>query len=153
MIMKLCEIRFGMEVLFGEAVAAVAAFVRTVPGSNVPFSWFCERMTACYRGRSPLMLLLLVLDDTERVVGHLLAFIEDHYGSLVAYCYQAHLLPISDAADRTAIIREGLDRYESWARQNGCAILAMATARSERAMARRFGFQKRFTIMVRRVGD
>jgi len=151
--MKLCEVTWGMEARFGEALAAVSAFVRMVPGSNVPFSWFAERMTACYRGRSPLMLLLLVLDDREGVVGHLLAFIEDHYGSLVAYCYQAHLQAVGDAADRGAIVLEGLDRYEAWARQNGCMTLAMATTRSERAMGRRFGFQKRFTIMTRQLGD
>jgi hypothetical protein len=144
---KLVEVRGSNEILLGRALHAIAAFCERVAGSNVSFSWLAERTVTCYRTHSPLMLLLVVLDDREAVVGHCLAFAEDHYGVLVGFCYQAHLGPGGSGTDRRAIVREGRARLIGWAQEVGCKKLRAATQRNPDAFARLFGLHKVLNLM------
>ena len=133
--------------LFVTALDRVATFAVSTPGCTIPVEFFTSSVSKLYADRSPLMCLLLVLDDDGLAHGHCLALVEQNYGRLLGWVYQTKLDNTIPAGDRLRLIREGTAILLSWARENHCAALAMATARSVPAMARRFGFAPVHTLM------
>ena len=145
--MKIVEVQFGNESLLVRVLAEVETFCRTTPGANIPAWWFLAKIMDAYFKQDHSMLLLAVLDDAERVIGHFLGFVENHYSVKVAFCYQGHLLPMGDAADRRAIIRDALDRWTAWGKANGCTVRRAGTVRHLGAFRRLFQVRPILTIV------
>jgi hypothetical protein len=145
--MKIVEVRFQHEALLIKALAEVETFCRTTPGSNIPVWWFLAKIMDCYFKQDGSMLFFVVLDDAEKIVGHFLGFIENHYGTKVAFCYQGHLFPDGDSADRRAIVRESLERWNAWGKANDCTVRRAGTIRNLAAFERLFRVKSILTIV------
>ena len=145
--MKLVEVRFGQEALLVRVLAEVERFCRTTPGSTIPSWWYLAKIMDSYFKQDNSMLLFAVLDETEQIVGHFLGFIENHYSTKVAFCYQGHLAPAGDSPDRHAIVQESLDRWTAWGKANGCSARRAGTIRDLGAFGRLFKMQPILTIV------
>ena len=133
--------------LFVTALDRVTTFAVTQPGSSIPPEFFAGAVAKLYGERSPLMCLLLVLDDNGVAYGHCLAMVENSFGRTLGWVYQAKLDNDVPMGERRRLIHEGMAILKMWAKENKCVALAMATQRNISAMARRFGFAPTHTLM------
>jgi hypothetical protein len=93
------------------------------------------------------MILLLVVDDFDKVHGHCLGMVENSFGRILGWIYQVKLDNDIPMAERLQVIRDGKAVLTAWAKENHCVALAMATRRNLPAMSRRFGFTPTHTLM------
>jgi hypothetical protein len=145
--MKLFPVFKPNDRMFVTALDRVVTFAVLTTGSSIPPEFFAGAVAKLYGERSPLMCLLLVLDDQGVAHGHGLAMVENSFGRVLGWVYQAKLDNDIPMLDRRRLIREGMDILTMWAKENRCVALAMATQRSIPAMARRFGFAPTHTLM------
>lgn len=145
--MKLLPIVRPSDKHFVTALSRIMRFAVTESGCNISPDFFAASVSRLYMENSPLMLLMLILDDVDCDRGHFLGIVERSYGRLLGFCYQLKLDNEIPLGERLRLIRDGKAIVEEWARRNGCCALAMATQRNLPAMARRFGFTPTHTLM------
>jgi hypothetical protein len=133
--------------LFLTALDRVATFAVTTPGCNIPVEFFTGCVSKLYAERSNLMCLLLVLDELGVAHGHCLAMVENSFGRILGWVYQAKMDNDIPMSERRQVIQGGLAVLKAWAKENHCVALAMATKRNLPAMSRRFGFTPTHTLM------
>lgn len=144
--MRLVRVQLGMDRVFRRTLDAIGRFTEELPEGAIPFGWYAPLVCQMFSQADPRLLLLAVLDDTEEVVGHLLAIAELHYGTPKLHIYQGNIVRHPDSR---AIVDEGFAMVLDFARQAGCRTVTMATRREPRAMRRRFGFKPKYILMER----
>lgn len=149
--MKLVEVRLGMHKLYADTLAAIAKFTIETPGCTITPDFYHTAVSCAYRNCDPIMLMLAVVDDQERLRGHLLAFAQDDHGRKVGWIYQGRLDSDVPREEARELVRGAIAIAKYWALKTQCVSLAFSTARSPRAMARLLGFTPKLMIMEKRL--
>lgn len=89
----------------------------------------------------PYTLVLAGLSESDKVVGHLIAHIQELYGYRTAMIYQLEIDRGEETVDRDEMWKQGWDQILAWAEQAGCqAIRCWAMNGKLVEVFRRFGF-------------
>jgi hypothetical protein len=132
----------------GDIVKRAVAFNDKRGLKCVPEAVFAE-LSAQMCMEAPHTLCLACVDDEEKVRGHAISHINELYGYRTAMVY--HLEIDEDARDdtRMAMLMQGWEQIEEWARVNGCkAIRTWAMNEKLAEIFSRYGFEAQSHVLM-----
>jgi len=132
----------------GEIVKRAVDFNKRHGMKCVPEMVFAELTSQMY-AVDPHTLCLACVDDDDSVRGHSVSHIFDLYGYRTAMVY--HLEIDKDARDETrmAMLMQGWDQIEEWARKAGCgAIRTWAMNKALAEIFSRHGFEAQSHVLM-----